>query len=72
MITFFEKFTFGDETKDVRVVVIGFTTKVNEENITISVSEEHEDYKWCSWDSLNEIELSKPSKAIITKILGKG
>ncbi len=67
--TIFERFTFGDEVKDVKIIVIGFTTNVMEENLKIILSDEHDNYKWFSWESLREIELSKPTRAIVGKNL---
>ncbi|MBI2356736.1 NUDIX hydrolase [Candidatus Dojkabacteria bacterium] len=64
--TIFENFKFEeDDVRDVRVVVIGFTTKLEDEDIQINLSEEHEDYIWCDRKQLKEYILSKPTKAII-------
>ena len=68
--TIFEGFELGnDKAKDMRVIVIGFEASVDETKDQIKLSEEHENYTWCSRNELKTLKLSKPSKAIITKIL---
>ncbi|MDD3661586.1 MAG: NUDIX hydrolase [Candidatus Dojkabacteria bacterium] len=67
--TIFEDFVLDENNvKDMKVVVIGFELHIGATKETIRLSEEHAGYAWYRMEDLNTIELSKPSKAIITKI----
>ncbi len=66
--TVFEKFVLNGETKDAKVIVVGFTTALDESNVAIVVSEEHDSYSWISTSELEKLILSKPTKAILSKI----
>ncbi len=72
--TIFEKFVFAEnEVKDVKVAVIVYKYKLKEENPHVKLSGEHDDYIWCSdKGKLNQMILSRPSKAVIEKLITEG
>lgn len=69
--TIFEKFVFIDnEIKDVRVIVIVYKYKLDQSNTQIKLSSEHVEFTWCSkGDTLDKMRLSRPSKAVIDKLI---
>lgn len=69
--TVFEKFVFeGNEVKDVRVVVIAYKYRMKTDNSQIQLSSEHDDYTWSGvHNGLSELRLSRPSEAVIKKLV---
>lgn len=63
--TEFLNFTFQeDDTRDVRVVIIGFKVLFDSAS-QIVLSEEHSEYRWVAQKDLLTLSLSRPTKALV-------
>ena len=66
--TEFLNFTFQEkDTRDVRVVIIGYKVKFDSSS-QIVLSDEHSEYRWVDKSGLLTLPLSRPTKALVESL----